>query len=89
VRVIVTTNFDRLLELALAEVGVVPTTLATPDAVAGALPLAHTNCTIVKVHGDYVDARIRNTPEELAQYDKRIDKLLDRIFDEHGLVVCG
>lgn len=88
-RVIVTTNFDRLLELALADVGVAPTTLATPDAVAGALPLAHTNCTIVKVHGDYVDARIRNTPDELATYDEPIDRLLDRIFDEYGLVVCG
>jgi SIR2-like domain len=89
VRVIVTTNFDRLVELALADAGVVPTTLATPDAVEGALPLAHTNCTIVKVHGDYVDARIRNTPEELAHYDERIDRLLDRIFDEYGLVICG
>jgi SIR2-like domain len=89
VRVIVTTNFDRLLELALTEVGVVPTVLATPDAVEGALPLAHTNCTIVKVHGDYLDARIRNTPDELAHYDKRIDSLLDRIFDEYGLIVCG
>lgn len=89
VRVIVTTNFDRLVELALEDAGVVPTTLATPDAVQGALPLAHTNCTIVKVHGDYVDARIRNTPDELAHYDESIDRLLDRIFDEYGLVVCG
>jgi hypothetical protein len=89
VRVIVTTNFDRLVELALADVGVVPTTLATPDAVKGALPLAHTNCTIIKVHGDYIDARIRNTPKELARYDKQIDNLLDRVFDEYGLVVCG
>jgi hypothetical protein len=89
VRVIVTTNFDRLLELALAEVGVVPTTLATPDSVVGALPLAHEKCTIVKVHGDYLDARIRNTPEELASYEDPIDRLLDRIFDEYGLVICG
>lgn len=89
VRVVITTNFDRLVELALADVGVVPTVLATPDAVEGSLPLAHTKCTIIKVHGDYLDARIRNTPEELAHYDERIDSLLDRIFDEYGLVVCG
>jgi hypothetical protein len=89
VKVIITTNFDRLLERALEEVGVVPTVLATPDAVEGAMPLAHTQCTIVKVHGDYLDARVRNTPDELAQYDARMDGILDRIFDEYGLVVCG
>jgi len=89
IKVIVTTNFDRLLERALDDVGIVPTVLATPDAVEGAIPLAHTQCTIVKVHGDYLDARIRNTPDELAAYDPRIDGLLDRIFDEYGLIVCG
>jgi hypothetical protein len=89
IKVIVTTNFDRLLERALEDVGIVPTVLATPDAVEGAMPLAHTQCTIVKVHGDYLDARIRNTPDELAAYDPRIDALLDRIFDEYGLIVCG
>jgi hypothetical protein len=89
IRVIVTTNFDRLLERALEDVGIVPTVLATADAVEGAMPLAHTQCTIVKVHGDYLDARIRNTPAELASYDERIDGILDRIFDEYGLIVCG
>lgn len=89
VKVIVTTNFDRLLERALEEVGVVPTVLASADAIEGAIPLAHTQCTILKVHGDYLDARIRNTPDELAAYDARIDGILDQIFDEYGLVVCG
>jgi hypothetical protein len=88
-KVLVTTNFDRLLERALEEAGVVPIVLATSDALEGAIPLAHTQCTIVKVHGDYLDARIRNTPTELAHYDSRIDGLLDQIFDEYGLIVCG
>jgi len=89
VRVVVTTNFDRLLESALEQQGIVPTTIATPDAAEGALPLAHTRCTLVKVHGDYLDARIKNTPEELAEYDARVNSLLDRILDEYGLIVCG
>jgi hypothetical protein len=89
IKVIVTTNFDRLLERALDDVGVFPTVLATPDAIEGAMPLAHTQCTIVKLHGDYLDARIRNTPDELAGYDPRIDGILDRIFDDYGLIVCG
>ncbi len=61
VRVIVTTNFDRLLEHALDDVGITPTVIASPDAAIGALPLPHTDCTILKVHGDYLAARIRNT----------------------------
>ena len=43
----------------------------------------------MKVNGDYLDSRIKNSEEELASYDPRIDALLDRIFDEYGLVVCG
>ena len=89
VRVILTTNFDRLLEEALAAAGVAPTVISTPDAAVGAIPLVHSNCTVVKFHGDYLDTRIKNTPEELDTYDPRIDALLDRVFDEFGLVVCG
>jgi hypothetical protein len=45
--------------------------------------------TVVKLHGDYMDTQIKNTPEELAAYDPRIEALLDRVLDEFGLVVCG
>jgi hypothetical protein len=89
VRVILTTNFDRLLEEALAAAGVAPTVISIPDAAVGAIPLVHSSCTVVKLHGDYMDTRIKNTPEELAAYDPRIEALLDRVFDEFGLVVCG
>ena len=89
IRVIVTTNFDRLLEQALSDAGVVPTVLSSPDDVMGAIPLIHTECCLFKVHGDYLDTRIRNTSSELACYPPEFDTLLDRIFDEFGLVVCG
>ena len=32
---------------------------------------------------------LRNTPDELDQYPPEFDQLLDRIFDEFGLIVCG
>ena len=89
IKVIITTNFDRLLENALEDVGVIPTVISTPDAAQGAMPLVHTPCTIIKVHGDYLDTRIKNTPEEVSAYHARINKLLDHIFDEYGLIVCG
>jgi hypothetical protein len=89
VRVIITTNFDRLMEQALDDVGVTPTVISSADQMSGALPLTHTRCTIIKIHGDYIDTRIKNTPEELAAYDPTMDSLLDRVFDEYGLIVCG
>lgn len=89
IRVIVTTNFDRLLEQALSSEGLQPTVISTPDAVKGAPPLVHAGLVIVKIHGDYLDTRLRNTTGELEAYPAPLTRLLDRIFDEFGLLVCG
>ncbi len=89
IKVIITTNFDRLMESALRDAGVEPTVLSSPDHVQGMLPLIHTQCCVLKLHGDYLDTRIRNTPSELEAYPEEFDQLLDRIFDEFGLIICG
>lgn len=89
VRVVVTTNFDRLLEQALEERGIAPTVISNADQAKGMLPLIHQQHCIIKVHGDYLDPRIMNTASELAVYDPAIDSLLDRVFDEFGLLICG
>lgn len=89
IRIILTTNFDRLLEEALSEQGITPTIISTEDEMKGAMPFVHSNCTIIKLHGDYMDTRIKNTPEELAKYPKKVDKYLDRVLDEFGLIICG
>ena len=89
INVVITTNFDRLLEQALSAVNVEPVILSTPDQVEGAPPLSQAKCTIFKVHGDYLDPGIRNTEDELETYPEPFDTLLDRIIDEYGLIVCG
>ncbi|MDQ8727387.1 SIR2 family protein [Bradyrhizobium sp. LHD-71] len=89
IRVIVTTNFDRLMENALRERGIEPTVVSSVDALNGAEPITHSACYILKLHGDYKDARILNTEAELSGYPAQYDALLDRILDEHGLIVCG
>jgi hypothetical protein len=89
VKVIVTTNFDRLMEMALQDAGVTPVVISTADAVKGAAPLVHQRCVVIKIHGDYLDDRIKNTEDELASYDPAMDAYLDRILDEFGLIVCG
>ena len=89
IKVIITTNFDRLIESALGEEGVQPQVLSTVDQIQGAVPIVHAPCTVLKLHGDYLDTRIRNTPQELEKYPEEYNRLLDRIFDEFGLIVCG
>ncbi|NIE77112.1 hypothetical protein F3J45_21980 [Pantoea sp. Ap-967] len=89
VRVIATTNFDRLMENALRDVGVEPTIVSSADTLAGAEPLTHSSCYMLKIHGDYKDARILNTDVELGEYPAAINTLLDRIIDEFGLIVAG
>ena len=89
ISVFLTTNFDRLLEQALEAAGVIPITLSTPNSLEGSVPLGHTRCTVVKLNGDYLDTRIKNTPVELDSYHPSVDSLLNRVLDEYGLIVSG
>ena len=89
VSVIVTTNFDRLIEQALSDAGVQPAVIASSAVAKGAMPLAHSKATVIKVHGDYLSPDLRNTIEELETYDPAMNRLLDEVFDQYGLVVCG
>ena len=89
IRMILTTNFDRLIEMALDEAGVRASVVSTDDGLRGVIPYTHTGCTLVKLHGDYRDARIKNTARELASFSSGLNNLLDRVLDEFGLIVCG
>jgi hypothetical protein len=89
IRVIITTNFDRLIERALDDAGVAAQVISTPAGVRGMTPLAHAPATILKVNGDYATLGHRNTPAELASYPPRWRRLLGQVFDEYGLLVIG
>ena len=89
IKVLATTNFDRLIELSLAEEGVQANVVSSPDNIAGLPPLHLNACTLIKANGDYLDTRIRNTSAELSRYDVPMTDLLRRVCQEYGLVVCG
>jgi len=89
IRVVITTNFDRLIEQALEARGIVPIVIANADQARGMLPLVHQKHCIIKIHGDYLDTRIMNTESELSHYPPEMDQLLDRVFDEFGIIFCG
>ncbi|MEU0730647.1 SIR2 family protein [Streptomyces sp. NPDC006140] len=89
IRVILTTNFDRLTERALQEVGISPQVMSRPEQIVGIKPLAHSQVTVIKLHGDYADLEQRNTVDELETYPDELQQLLERVLDEYGLIVCG
>lgn len=89
IKVIITTNFDQLLERALNAEGITPQIIDNDDSINGAKPIVHEGCTLIKVHGDYMDARIKNTKKELEQYSAPLNNILDQVFDAFGLIVVG
>lgn len=89
VRVVLTTNFDRLMEQALEAVGISPQVIGRPEAVNGMAPLAHAPATIIKLHGDYKDLGSRNTVQELETYPPEWQLLVRQVLDEYGLVISG
>jgi hypothetical protein len=88
IRVILTTNFDRLMERALEELGISAQVIREHQ-IDAMKPLAHSQITIIKLHGDYADLEQRNTVDELKTYPEAQQKLLERVVDEYGLIVCG
>jgi hypothetical protein len=89
VRVILTTNFDRLIESALDRAGVRRVVVHSAAGIQGMTPLMHNDCTVIKLHGDYGDLVTRNTADELGGYEPPMAALLERVLDEHGLIICG
>ncbi len=89
VRVFVTTNFDRLLEQALRDVGVEPVVVSDEEGLARSPAREHADCFVLKVHGDMLQRTIRNTEAELAALDPAIAVQLQEILDRYGIVVLG
>jgi hypothetical protein len=89
IKVIVTTNFDRLMENALRTIGIEPTVISNPAHIEHSMPLIHSPITVIKIHGDYLDTKLLNIKSELEHYDERLVRLLTPIFEDFGLITCG
>ncbi len=88
-KVILTTNFDRLMEAALVEQGIEPVVISNPSQAAGAVPVSQSGVVVVKVNGDYKDPGFLNTQDELAEYHGDLANFVARILEEHGLLISG
>ena len=93
VRVVWTTNFDRTIEDAAAQVfgGTANLSIATLDSAAVALnALNESRWPILgKLHGDFQSRRLKNTPEELRTQDVLLREALVQSCQRNGLAVIG
>jgi hypothetical protein len=91
VKVILTTNFDRLIEDAIKQdTKKEATVVASPSEIRGMGPLHTQESLVVHLHGHYLNPTgMLNTAEELHGYPSEVDNLLDKIFPEHGLIIAG
>ena len=88
-KVIITTNFDRLLEMALDKHGLKYQVVSSETQLEGAVPIIHFPLTILKINGDYKDSRVKNTDEELTNYSEEWNDYLCNILKDFGLITCG
>jgi hypothetical protein len=89
IKVILTTNFDRLIENALKDIGIEPTIISNPRHIENSIPLIHSNITVIKINGDYLDTGFLNLKSELEEYDPDLEKLMNTVFENFGLITCG
>lgn len=90
IRIILTTNFDRLMEDALTELGIEHVVIRKANDLDSLPPLYSINCLVVHLHGDfYTPVSMLNTYSELAEYPIQISNLLENILRDYGLLIIG
>lgn len=89
VKVIITTNFDRLMEQALEKKGIAYDVVSSEKDLLELKPREHSNCRIFKLHGDYQKFNIKNTKDELKKLEKGIFDEFKDILNSYGIVVIG
>jgi hypothetical protein len=89
VRLILTTNIDRLMEKALHEASVDFDLLSSDASFEGAPPIHEPQCLLAKLHGDYRETGVRLTASELERYPAPIRRFLRKVLPDFGLVICG
>ncbi|HHT9124617.1 MAG TPA: SIR2 family protein [Candidatus Brocadiia bacterium] len=88
-KVIITTNFDRLMEKALDAIEVKYDVVSSPAELKVLKAREHSPCRVLKLHGDYQSGEIKNTEKELVRLEPKIEKEFKEILNRYGIVVIG
>lgn len=89
VSLIITTNFDHLLERVIEDVTGIRPVVIRSDSGQNLMSIFPDICRIVKINGDFENLELKITPEDLRSYDDDIKDYIQRICAEYGLVICG
>jgi hypothetical protein len=90
VRIVVTLNFDHLIEDALREEGISPTVVSSAQELEAIDPLHSQKALVVHLHGDYLNPQsMLNTPSELEAYGAATSGFVRQIASEYGLILSG
>lgn len=90
VKVIITTNFDRLIEKSLNDEHIAYQCIYKPGDI-DAIPSLFTlkDCLIIKPNGDYLATDTKNLSSELNIYDEKLEDYLANIAKHFGLIAFG
>ena len=86
---IVTTNFDDLIYEACTLYSVRRPRVYSASTPYTSLEHDHDRPTIIKLHGDYLYGKIRNTTKELQALDRRLVTEVSTLFARHEIIVIG
>lgn len=89
VSLIITTNFDHLLEKAIEDTTGIRPVVIRSDSTQNVMSIFPDTCRIVKINGDFENLKLKITPKDLESYDTKLEDYIQRICAEYGLVVCG
>lgn len=89
INTIVTTNFDDLVYSACTTfTGIRPIVYAY-GVLAAEMRFTARRTKILKLHGDYLYSKLKNTNSELAEQDPNMARQLRQVLNEYGLIVVG
>ena len=87
--VVFTTNFDDLINGALTIYLGYNAVVCAADSEVASINISTERAKIIKLHGDYLFKRLRNTAEELEQLDPNMESKFEEFARQCGLVVVG
>lgn len=89
VKVIITTNFDRLIEDALSNENIQYDLISSENDLKTSPPREHSNCWLLKLHGDYKRLNIKNTKKELEKLEPLMENQFQEVLNNYGTIVMG
>ncbi len=89
VNTVVTTNFDDLIYNACATFTDIRPVVYAYGGMISDLRITNARPKILKLHGDYLYSKLKNSRNELAEQDPNMSRHVSILLNEYGLVVVG